>query len=158
MAKGDGPTQSSPAAPPPSLKKSDSGSQNSKNQKSILGFFQKKSTDRSLPPLIKGAAASPSAIVGATKRLVKRPAARRHSGQTLTPAPSSDAAECPNQDDAMQCTVHEKQGVKCLPSPTTPIPGAVDGNGIHGGVTDSLGFNSPSRKVTIQSCCCVYIR
>lgn len=158
MAKGNGATQSSPAAPSPSLKKSDSGSQSSKNQKSILGFFQKKSTTGSLPPLTGDAASSPSTTVGAMKRLVKRPAARRHSSQTLTPAPSSDAAECPDQDDAMHYHGHEKQGPKCLPSPITPLPGTVDVNGIQGAVTDPLGFNSPSRKVPIQSCCCLCLR
>lgn len=149
MAKGNSASQSSPAGPPASLKHSDSGSQNSKNQKSILGFFQKKSTNGSLPPLTADAASSPSKTIETTKRLVKRPAVRRTSSQTLTPAPSSDAAEAPNQDDTMQDRVHEKLVVKGLPSPITPITGAVDGNGSQGGASDSLGFNSPSRKVTI---------
>ena len=158
MAKVNGAIQSSPAGPPPSLKKSNSGSQNSKNQKSILGFFQKRSTDGSSLPLSEDVSPSPSVAIESSKRLVKRPAARRTSSQTLTPAPSSDAVEGPNAEDLMEYSDQSIHRGNCLPSPVTPVTGAVDGSGSQGRVTDPLGFNSPSRKVRIQSCCCLRLR
>ena len=147
MAKGHGATDSSPAAPPPSLKKSNSGSQTSKNQKSILGFFQKKSTDSSLPALTRDAGSSPSTNGGATKRLAKRPATKRGSSQTLTPAPSSDAAEGFDLENVMEGGRHQINGPNALPSPITPVTRPVDGNDSRANMDDLLSFNSPSRKV-----------
>ncbi len=152
MAKWNTATESSPAAPPPSLKKSTSGSQTSKNQKSILGFFQKKSTDHSLPLTngeVRDISFSPSLNGGATKRLAKRPAAKRGSSQTLTPVPSSDAAEALSPEDDSEYGVNQTSEDNGLPSPITPFNGAGDGSVCQGGVTDLLSFNSPSRKVSI---------
>ncbi len=151
MAKGSGDIESSPAAPPPSLKKSNSGSQTSKNQKSILGFFQKKSTDS--PPLPKNGTSlsSPMPQGVARKRLANRPAAMRSSSQALTPAPSSDAAEGLTSEDIMDEKGDQAVGENGLPSPVTPMNGTSKGNGFQGGATDLLTFNSPSRKVNLEA-------
>lgn len=151
MARGSGTISSSPSAPPPSLKKASSGSQTAKNQKSILGFFQKKTTDNQ--PLSKDGelTSSPMGHGGVRKRLASRSAARKSSSQALTPAPSSDAAERLNSEDVMEEGGDQASGDNGLPSPVTPMNGIIKDNGSQAGASDLLPFNSPSRKVIFHT-------
>lgn len=155
MDKSNATTGSSPAAPPPSLKKSTSASsQTSKGQKSILGFFQKRTSDgSSLPPSggnSKENGSSPLVHGGATMRLSKRTATKRDSGPILTPVPSSDAAEASSPWGDVEYENNQDGGKNGLPSPITPLNGVVEGNGFQGGVTKLLNFSSPSRKVVFS--------
>ena len=128
--------------PPATLKKSTSGSQSSKNQKSILGFFQKRSVE-ALQPNINGSS-KPNPVhtapaVPSGKKLVQRSSTAVSQG--LTPAPSSDALG-DDYEDTITAN-HSGRKVNGLPSPITP---ASEDNGLeHSDVC--VGFSSPSRKV-----------
>jgi DNA mismatch repair protein MSH6 len=97
MAKGSG-TASSPPASTPALKRSTSSTQNMKNQRSILGFFQKSSpatpstAPRKAPPPAEPASSPAQRAADTRSSIQKKPA------PNLTPAPSSDAIE-PDEDD-----------------------------------------------------------
>ncbi|KAL9001712.1 MAG: hypothetical protein Q9188_005324 [Gyalolechia gomerana] len=125
-----GPTRSTPAGQPPTLKKSSSsGLSGSKNQKTLMGFFQKKPLNSSpcetngLPP-VNGSAT-------------------RGYSSSLTPAPSSDALEEP--DSLLKVSSPKDIGLaNGLPSPVTPAIVAVTGQST--GANGLLHFNSPSRK------------
>lgn len=104
MAKGP-PASSSPAATPPSgvLKRTTSSTQNMKNQKSILGFFQKSSP--STPSTARNAepASSPAQRVseqrGAARGSVKSDKKKSLPQLSdLSPVPSSDLVE-PEEDE-----------------------------------------------------------
>lgn len=77
---------------PSASKKQAPSSQSKKNQKSILGFFQKKS-DAGSSPITKSSppAASPASTIRAP--ISKKISAGYDSSAALTPAPSSDAPE-----------------------------------------------------------------
>jgi len=134
-------------APPPSLKKSTSSS---KNQTSIAGFFRKKDSGPATigTPKINGSAlpvhASPKKH--GLKKLSSAPS------QSLTPAPSSDAAEEVIEEEDKKLAKLNGNGINNgLPSPITPA-GTV---AVIDGAADDIapkGFYSPSRKV------CFYIR
>ena len=113
-------------------------------QKSILGFFQRKG-QASQPaktgtPQTNGTKTLP--IGSPKKQLVKKAAAK--ASQTLTPAPSSDAAV--NEDEDEEDVVKPSKGKRApmgLPSPVTPM-------GLDGVQDDAFGgsfTSSPSRKV-----------
>lgn len=153
MAGSSKPSDSSPAVPTPTLKKSTSSSQSSKNQKSILGFFQKRATDPSQPrshgTLSSNGLSTQSNDVR-KKTLVKRPA--KGSSQSLTPAPSSDAPEeLVLQDEVPHRKVMQSQE-NGLPSPITPVPGLGDDGSQDIEPSSSLTFSSPSRKVSVLTC------
>lgn len=125
-----GPLKTTPSSQPPSLKKS-SSSQSSKNQKTIMGFFNKKPSDT--PPR------NPNELP-----TVNGSATRGHSN-SLTPAPSSDPPEEPGS--AQKATIRQVNGTSQangLPSPITPA----NASGIEANTNGSLHFNSPSRKVS----------
>lgn len=126
---------------PPSLRKSTSGSQSSKDQKSILGFFQKKSVEA---PRLGSAAQSQTN--GPRKATLPKGTARG-SSQSLTPAPSSDALEAPDDQENRQYTLASADNVIGLPSPITPAVSAVGAAAFEGDDIPS-SFNSPSRKVS----------
>lgn len=96
---------SSPTAATPALKRSTSSTQNMKNQRSILGFFQKSSPStpsaatRNAEP-----ASSPTQRAAAGKSSVKP----KSAVQSLTPVPSSDAIE-PDEEDAVSQKVGSSQ-------------------------------------------------
>ncbi|KAL9024700.1 MAG: hypothetical protein Q9196_006318 [Gyalolechia fulgens] len=125
-----GPIRSTPASQPPALKKSSSSGQSgNKNQKTIMGFFQKKPSDSSpreingLPPVNGSVTRGPSS--------------------SLTPAPSSDALEEP--DSPLKAPNPKNIGfANGLPSPVTPAGVAVAGQSTS--ANGLLPFNSPSRK------------
>lgn len=144
-----GPTNESqftPRANPPSLKKSTSGSQSSKDQKSILGFFQKKSAES--PKL-----ASPAQLKANGTRLPLNGSRKttwpkgsvRGSSQSLTPAPSSDALEEPEVEGNIQHKPAAGDALTGLLSPITPAVSTVAGV-LEDDVPSSFG--SPSRKAS----------
>ena len=148
-----GPTralQSTPKANPPSLKKSTSGSQSSKDQKSILGFFQKKSGDGPRLPVITQPKVNGSTLpVNGPRRTALPKGSVRGSSSSLTPAPSSDALEEPDEQENIKVGEPPPGDVMGLPSPITPAVSAA------GGVLDEddilPSFSSPSRKVIIPA-------
>src|SRR5438876_8149131 len=106
MSKSKSGVQSSPVSDPPSTKKSSSSmakEKDMKNQKSILKFFQKKSTDAGSSPISNSGASSPlndstrSSNIPIRKPVLKK-ASRSGSSANLTPAPSSDAPEPPDDE------------------------------------------------------------
>ncbi|KAE8152629.1 DNA mismatch repair protein Msh6 [Aspergillus avenaceus] len=122
MARGP-PASSSPAATPPSgvLKRSTSSTQNMKNQKSILGFFQKSSpstpsTARNAEPASSPAQrASEQREAASNKGSVKSEKKRSFPKLSdLSPVPSSDLIEPEEEDynDSAQVTSLETSEVK----------------------------------------------
>ncbi|MCJ1319232.1 DNA mismatch repair protein msh6 [Xylographa vitiligo] len=126
---------------PATLKKSTSGSQSSKNQKSILGFFQKRPTGALLPNINGASKTNPGPVAPALsskKKLVQRSSTA--VSQSLTPAPSSDAPEDEQEESVIaDCNGRKLNG---LPSPITP---ASDNNSLED-VVPYTSFTSPSRK------------
>ncbi|KAF2815507.1 DNA mismatch repair protein MutS [Mytilinidion resinicola] len=79
---------------PPTLKKAASASQSAKSQKSILGFFQKK-TDTGSSPAPASSPPDPTPVKKETLSLSSKKilSVRRTATAALTPAPSSDPPE-----------------------------------------------------------------
>ena len=131
--------------PPPSLKKSTSSS---KNQTSIAGFFKKASMQHTA-----NGNARPNSTVLPVNGLAKMNGVKnapRGSSQSLTPAPSSDAAEEPH-DEVVQPELSEVNGkgpTNSLPSPITPSSAVAVENQTDVGAPK--GFYSPSRKVRFR--------
>lgn len=131
--------------PPPLLKKSTSSS---KNQTSIAGFFKKASTQHT-----PNGNARPNSAVLPVNGLAKMSGVKnapRGSSQSLTPAPSSDAAEEPNDEvlQPIRGEVNGKGPSNSLPSPITPSSAVAIENQTDVGAPK--GFYSPSRKVRFQ--------
>ncbi len=126
-------TSRTPSTPkPPPLKKSSSGSQSSKSQKSITGFFQKKSAETSQE--------SPS-LPAPAKKL------SRGSSLSLTPAPSSDAPEYPEEMEGLIVGKDAEEKSTGLPSPITPLDEGKTAAS-RNPIKLPFGFSSPSRKVS----------
>lgn len=122
-----------PSTPkPPPLKKSSSGSQSSKSQKSITGFFQKKSAENSQE--------SPR-LPAPAKQLSKG------SSSSLTPAPSSDAPEYPEEMEGLVIGKDAEEKSTGLPSPITPLDGGKIATS-RNPIKLPFGFSSPSRSVS----------
>ncbi|OOF97955.1 hypothetical protein ASPCADRAFT_205221 [Aspergillus carbonarius ITEM 5010] len=116
MARGTPAASSPSAATPPSaaLKRSTSSTQNMKNQKSILGFFQKSSP--STPSTARNAepASSPAERVSEQRRGGAKAVAERKKSvpkfkQDLEPVPSSDLV-IPEEDDQADNTQGSPNG------------------------------------------------
>lgn len=133
------------STPRPSQKKQPpSGSQSAKNQKSILGFFQKKST------------ASPNSTLSqpTPKKQISTPTLSRQSftrpPPSFTPVPSSDAPEPPSspiqreEDTPVVIERNKENGtISGIPTPgmqANCVPSEVVG----------VALSSPSRKVCIR--------
>ena len=141
MAGSSSRVESSPVTLPPSLKKS-SSSQSSKNQKSILGFFQKKSGDVLQPKVNEALNTDVSTGLYPKvqkKTLVSRPS--EMSSDSLTPAPSSDALE--DVDD--EAHDQNKGKASSIVPPITPADSTMSGQDTPD--SGMLQFSSPSRKV-----------
>ena len=140
-----GASKGTPSAQPPSLQKSNSSSQSAKNQRSIMGFFQKKSSDAPDAELANLPKANGLNLpINSTKSRNSAKPATRGSSSSLTPAPSSDAIEEPDEDTASSYKYSRKSDGNGLPSPVTPISTmAANGKQQRNG---STSFNSPSRK------------
>lgn len=125
-------TSRTPSTPkPPSLKKSSSGSQSSKSQKSITGFFQKKTAETSQE----------------NPRLPAGKKSSKVSSSSLTPAPSSDAPEYPEEMDGLVTGTDAQEKSTGLPSPITPLDGGKTAAS-RNPIKLPFGFSSPSRKVS----------
>jgi hypothetical protein len=114
----------------------------SQKQKSILGFFHKKDSSP-LQPQINGASQRPVMLPLSPK---KKSVPRSTVGQTLTPAPSSDAVMDEDEDDVIVPS-RKKRAPVGLPSPVTPATTTIKD---ASSVTMS---NSPSRKVWMSLPC-----
>lgn len=135
---------------PLSIQKSSSSSQSNpvKNQKTLLGFFQKKG---GLPP-------SPTSNVHGLSNdsLESMPTptgkklSRDHkpvSTASFTPAPSSDAVEILSSQSSVTGLPPEGRNKENgLPSPITPANGGAT-NGLLKEELKEVGLSSPSRKV-----------
>ena len=117
-----------------------SGSQSGKNQKSILGFFQRKDADSPSPGPATAASAKRTPTSSLAKKAFSRP--------TLTPQPSSDAAIPSSPIRAVRDTSAGKNKENGPPSPASP-PDA-EANRVLSEVAGVL-LNSPSRKVCSHS-------
>ncbi|CAO2657216.1 Nn.00g033420.m01.CDS01 [Neocucurbitaria sp. VM-36] len=126
------------STPRPSQKKQPaSASQSGKSQKSILGFFQKKSTNSpgpipSDPPTIKK---TPTSTL--TKRAFTKPPA------SITPVPSSDAPEFSSPIKQEHDSTVGRNKENGLLSPVTPLD--AEANRVSSEVA-GVAFSSPSRK------------
>ncbi|CEL10743.1 Putative Mismatch repair ATPase MSH6 [Aspergillus calidoustus] len=103
MARGQ-PASSPPAATP--LRKSTSSTQNMKNQKSILGFFQKSSpstpSTRIAEPISSPAQGASESLPSTVKHEARSAKAASKFTQDLTPVPSSDLGLIDEEDDKKQ--------------------------------------------------------
>lgn len=127
---------------PPTLKKSNSGSQSGKGQKSILGFFQKKA-DSAPTPLPKS---SPS-VETPRQTEQKFPTHSSRVSSSLTPAPSSDAIQQSSPTFESNIKDEGKNKENGLISPITPDVGEADGK-MRQEVAGVTLYSSPSRKVS----------
>lgn len=117
MAKG---SASSPTATPTAaLKRTSSSTQNMKNQKSILGFFQKSSPATPSNDKPREPASSPAQRAGEARgaSTVKPTPKRNFSSfaQDLTPVPSSDLP-IPEEDDENEKKVKVRPNVPLFPT------------------------------------------
>ena len=126
---------------PKQKKESASASQSGKNQKSILGFFQKKSANSpassSSDPIT--ARKTPTSTLD-KKAFTKLPA-------SITPIPSSDAPDLSSpikQETELTVGRNKENG---LLSPVTPLDG--EANRFSPEVA-GVAFSSPSRKVCLH--------
>jgi DNA mismatch repair protein MSH6 len=113
------------STPKSSLKKSTSGSQSLKGQKSILGFFGKTPSTGAPTPKFETKAAS-----------------------QLTPAPSSDAPAYSSPIPVNISTGKNKENG--LPSPASPLSSVTGTDRATEGLENN-GFSSPTRKVRALS-------
>jgi Ulp1 family protease len=172
MAKDGGPASSPPIATTPTteaLKKSTSSTQNMKNQKSILGFFQLKSspvTPSGTPAQGSASHTEPASSPseqrtsnnnGITSRAltVKLAKDKKMNGitQNMTPVPSSDMA-VPDHDEEEEnlITTGKKESFETfadisLPSPVTSTNGVAGGQAGDGVERGSI---TPSRRVRFR--------
>lgn len=129
------------STPRPSQKKQPpSGSQSTKNQKSILGFFQKKSTNSPSPAPSQPTPAKQTPTPTLSKRSFPRPP------PSLTPVPSSDAIEPSSpirQEEVTPVATgrNKENGLPlCISTPDTETDRVVS-------EVAGVALSSPSRKV-----------
>lgn len=143
MAKG---SASSPTATPPpaALKRTSSSTQNMKNQKSILGFFQKSSPAAPSDEKSREPASSPAQRVSEQRGAngVKSTQKRSFSSfaQDLSPVPSSDLPIPDEEENGIEVNVGLEIVHFCLPRANFSFPQIVRDK-----VQDTT--MSPSRRV-----------
>jgi DNA mismatch repair protein MSH6 len=144
MAKGNAAAASSPAPiSTPALKKSTSSTQNMKNQKTLLGFFQKTPNACSSPSTLPERSADTSRT---KSTLQSKPFARANSS-SITPAPSSDAFGEDEDITGQAIAKESSQPKRGLPSPVS----SANGDSVGQTVSDAeelTAFGTPSRKVS----------
>ncbi|MCJ1306483.1 DNA mismatch repair protein msh6 [Agyrium rufum] len=127
---------------PPSLQKSSSVSKTAANQKSILGFFQKRAVDPTCngdKSSTKGASSNASSpFTSSAKTCVQNHP--RPSIPNLTPFPSSDAIEADTESESV--SLPSRLGAKPLPSPITPASMLL----CEDEPMKDVQFSSPSRR------------
>ncbi|KZM19636.1 ATP binding [Ascochyta rabiei] len=129
------------STPRPSQKKQQpSGSQSAKNQKSILGFFQKKSTNSPSPAPSQPTPAKQTPTPTLSKKSFSRPP------PSLTPVPSSDALELssPTRQDEEDTPVATGRSKENGLLPRISTPGS-EADRITSEVA-GVALSSPSRK------------
>lgn len=131
---------------PSTVKKPSSSSQSNKTQKSILGFFQKKSESGSSPatkpsPTLPSSAKS---LVISPKKAISRPSSAIND---LTPAPSSDALEPSSPTYGANEYARGRNKENGLPSPVTPAD-MTGADGISKEVAGVASLSSPSHRVS----------
>ena len=135
----------SPANPTPALKKSSSSMQNTKNQKTLFGFFQKtpstaSSTPSTLPQTLP--------TISRKKNAPQTNRFTRTNSSNITPAPSSDAFDengnGPEEEDQLKESPRSREG---LPSPVSSTNGGLVGQTIRDS-EELTAFGTPSRKVS----------
>ena len=141
MAKGT--PANSPATATPALLRSTSNTQNLKNQKSLLGFFQK----------TPNTASSTSALADHLPKVFRknstlkyRDSAQTNSSQ-ITPAPSSDALDEDDNIPQLNVTKESVSSRQGLPSPVSSANGELVGQTIAD-AEELTAFGTPSRKVS----------
>lgn len=134
-----------PSTPRPSAsKKQAPSSQSNKSQKSILGFFQRKSDAGSSPiPKSSPLAASPASTIRAP---ISKISAGYDSSAALTPAPSSDAPEPSSPVYSESDDGKGKNKENGLLSPVTPAGVGADSVLLE---VAGVSMSSPIRKVDI---------
>lgn len=132
----------------PSLKKS-SSSQSSKNQKSIVGFFQRSGNTSS--PSTQLASGDKDFSVRSVKSEKPNPYKKpvRAISQSLTPAPSSDTLEEDSPEENSETKKYPNKKDNGLPSPTSPTDDLTSEKLPANTAKMTLNFNSPSRKVSV---------
>lgn len=149
MAKSSIPSASAEqlsATQTPTLKKSSSNSQNMKNQKTLLGFFQKTPTTASTTSTF------PETLPSASRKgnILQANRFARTSRSQITPAPSSDAPDEDSNNPEHDVLKESSRSNEGLPSPISST------NGGHMGQTaadaeELSSFGTPSRKVGCQT-------
>lgn len=132
---------------PATFKKTPSASQSGKGQKSILGFFQKK-TDGASSPVIKSSppanAPFKSPVTVQTRKLSSLP---RASSTTLTPVPTSDApipsSSPPYNESFGGKGTNKENGLQ----PSTTLLGAQADGALQVELAGGALLSSPLRKV-----------
>jgi DNA mismatch repair protein MSH6 len=140
MARGiEGNEMSTPKASS-QKKQPPSGSQSTKNQKSILGFFQKRPTNSPTQGSSTDTPAKKTPISTLSKKSFTRPGLT----SALTPQPSSDAPEPSSPIKEEPDSSLERNKENGLPSPVTSHNAKA-----NQGSSEVAGFvfSSPSRKV-----------
>lgn len=149
MASTSRPSRPLSTPKPPALKKSSSGSQSSKSQKSITGFFQKRPSGSP-----QANARLPSRDLHSTtasNRKEQSVSLKNASSSSLTPAPSSDSLEDLETIATLETMAMEDELdelINGLPSPITPVSGTASGDGLGSSLMKPLAFSSPSRKAS----------
>ena len=140
MAKGGAAAAAStPNTATPGLKKSNSSTQNVKNQKTLHGFFQKTPSTGATPRILPERS-SPRRNGSLQSKMLGRT-----SSSTLTPAPSSDGPE-EQENIPIQTEVKSSSPRKGLPSPVSSANDDLEGQTV-GAVEELTSFGTPSRKV-----------
>lgn len=130
----------------PTLKKSSSSTQNSRNQKSILGFFQSKTpiANSATLPEVQTASSAQKASRSSPRR--RKATGKHNPSPGLTPAPSSDAPAGEDEHSQHSKDTAESEQLNGLPSPDTSTNGDMKGKAAEDG-PELTKFGTPSRRV-----------
>ena len=149
MAKGSSASASaeqSSATQTPALKKSSSNPQNVKNQRTLLGFFQKTPTTASSTSTLPETLPSVSQKSNTLK--VNRFAQTNRS--QITPVPSSDALDEDGNNPEQDFLKESSRSKEGLPSPVSSTNGGYMGQ-TTADAEELTSFGTPSRKVSCQT-------
>jgi DNA mismatch repair protein MSH6 len=149
MVKTEDGVETTPARPPPSLKKQSSSTGSAKNQRSILGFFSKTPSNgtQAVPngsQKTNGLSAASNGNPKLPSSTSKKPTFSKVKSHNITPVPSSDPAGFPSSQENVANGAEDEVDNGLL-SPVTPaklkIKQDVNDNNL-------AVFSSPSRRVS----------